>query len=35
MMGSRSPSPFPRSLLILTASKAYIDLRVHLSILLK
>jgi 4-hydroxy-3-methylbut-2-en-1-yl diphosphate reductase len=29
---SRSPAPFPHPLLILTASKAYIDLPVHLSI---
>src|SRR5208282_3509225 len=29
---SRSPARFPRPLLILTASKAYIDLGVHLSI---
>ena len=29
---SRSPAGFPRPLLIPTPSKAYIDLRVHLSI---
>ncbi len=34
-MLSRSPASFPCPVLILTASKAYIDLRVHLSVLLR